>query len=106
MILLPWENRKIDIFFIAVVAILMVFGIFILKSAVQPRNMVYLLKRQILWDILGFSAMMSILLIKEEYIKTFLHPLHWPADTGSFLRANGGWGEKMVQISVWELSTI
>ncbi len=76
MILLPWENRKIDVFFIVVVAILMVFGIFILKSAVQPRNMIHLLKRQILWDILGFSVMMSILLIKEEYIKSWIVPFY------------------------------
>jgi len=76
VILLPWENRKIDFLFIIVVGILMVFGIFILKSAVQPRNMLYLLKRQIVWDIMGFSIMISVLLIKEEYIKSWIVPFY------------------------------
>lgn len=76
MISLPWENKKIDVFLIVVVIILMVFGLFILKSAVQPRNMTYLLKRQILWDIIGFSVMIGVLFIREEYIKSWSLPFY------------------------------
>jgi len=67
---IPHENKRIDWLIVVVVGALMVFGLFTLRSATYGENET-LFSKQVIWDVLGFSLMISILFVKDSTIRRF-----------------------------------
>lgn len=65
---MPWENKRFELFIPIIVACLMIVGLFALYSATRDHGL-YFVRKQIVWDILGFVAMFATLLVRERYLK-------------------------------------
>ena len=59
-----------DWFFLSLVAVLMFYGLFVLRSAVLGEAE-GLFVRQVFWNVMGFSLMVSMLFVREDTVKRF-----------------------------------
>jgi len=70
------RKAKIDYELTVLVVILTIFGLFILKSAVYSENIEVLFKKQIIWDLVGFSLFILIVFFNFNSLISYFPALY------------------------------
>lgn len=71
------RKAKIDWELTILIAVLMLFGLFVLRSAVYSENIEILFKKQIIWDIIGFSLFIGMIFFKFNFLLSFFPYLYF-----------------------------
>lgn len=67
---------KIDLELTLLVIVLMIFGLLILRSAVYSENIESLFKKQIVWDLIGFSFFIILVFFRFNYLISYFPALY------------------------------
>jgi len=70
------RRARIDLEFTILVATLTIFGLLVLRSAVYSENIEILFKKQIIWDLIGFSLFMIIIFFKFNSLISYFPALY------------------------------